>query len=100
MRLTPGVRGKRSICSRTSMGLLQASLTGKCCLDYICSGAVPNPHCDKSACIEQDGTCFPYIGSSPANHGLKKGKAGGEMVEDTLVGWNFHDCGTLKVLRL
>src|SRR5215813_15425759 len=45
-------------------------------------------------------TMPPRASSSPASHGLQKGEAGGEMVEDTLVGWDFHDRGTLKVLRL
>src|SRR5262249_50297836 len=30
----------------------------------------------------------------------KKGETGGEMVEDTLTGWDFHDGGTLKALRI
>src|SRR5215475_4504266 len=44
-------------------------------------------------------TMPPRASSSPASHGLKKGEAGGEMVEDTLVGWDFHDRGPLKTLR-
>src|SRR6266581_2634893 len=38
--------------------------------------------------------------SSPASHGVKKGEAGGEMVKHPLVGWDFHDRGTLKTLGL
>ena len=42
----------------------------------------------------------PYSGSSAARNSLKKCETGCEMLKHPLVGWDFHDCGTLKALGL
>src|SRR5262249_25053100 len=99
MNTVDGSMGKRNAypsgSSRTSwIAPCKCCATTRCC--SLCSVSIAVRSQRNGGSIQ----CLPHAGSSPASHGLKKGEAGGEMVEDTLVGWDFHDCGTLKALRL
>ena len=83
------------------MGLLQLSLAGRCCLGpYLVRGRFYPHIVTRVLALSKTVQCPPHTGLSLTSRGLKKGEADGEMVKNTLVGGDFHNCGALKALSL